>query len=356
MKPTRTRSIALMVLVLTSMIAVAADTLIGVETRTGIVEADAEVRTTDVRETDTERELRDTTTTVREELREVVNETRDRLRDGESQTREVVEDLRREAVETRVGTRAQIRAELETQRAESYREARLRYSAANEDYAESRRALIQAEARGDVALEHRKRVALSAIVQLESYLDLLERRVQSSDAYDDDERERVLDRLGNYRERLEAGRARVEAAQSVEQLSNVIGTLRGDWGRIQAYAQATAHQSLVAQISNLIVDASVASDRADARIAALARTGADVDDLEALKARYDARVEAATEHVRTARRAYSAEASAETRAIIGRSAREARAELSEAYLVLRELIAEMRETTVGASARAEVTV
>ena len=349
-----------MVLVLTSMIAVAADTLIGVETRTGIVEADAEVRTTDVRETDTERELRDTTTTVREELREVVNETRDRLRDGESQTREVVEDLRREAVETRVGTRAQIRAqiraELETQRAESYREARLRYSAANEDYAESRRALIQAEARGDVALEHRKRVALSAIVQLESYLDLLERRVQSSDAYDDDERERVLDRLGNYRERLEAGRARVDAAQSVEQLSNVIGTLRGDWGRIQAYAQATAHQSLVAQISNLIVDASVASDRADARIAALARTGADVDDLEALKARYDARVEAATEHVRTARRAYSAEASAETRAIIGRSAREARAELSEAYLVLRELIAEMRETTVGASARAEVTV
>ncbi|MFT4308227.1 MAG: hypothetical protein ACMXYM_02550 [Candidatus Woesearchaeota archaeon] len=348
-----------MVLMLMSMVAVAADTRI--ETRTG---TEAEVRTTDVRETGTERELRDDTTTVREEtrdrdmretLREAVRES-DTLREPERDAREThaIEERRRQAVEATVRARAEIREDLEARRAESYREARVRYSEANEDYAESRRALIEAEARGDTALEQRKRVALSAIAQLETYLDLLERRVRSSDGYDDAERARVLERLENYRGWLEAGRARVDAATSVEQLSNVIGILRGEWGHVQAFAQTTAHQSIVAQISNLLVEARTASNRVDQRIAVLARAGADVEVLEALKIRYDTRLEAATEHVMTARRAYAAEPSEETRSIIARAAREARAELSEAYLILRQIIAEMRDVSTGLHAETSV--
>ena len=357
------RSLVLIALVLVGTFVVAAETRVAQDPDAHLLES--EVRDTetviqdtrdagDVRTQQIRNDVRDITDETRARIREAINETRDAIHDPEQDTRDVIERLRHEVTDATTEGRDRIRERLEAQRPESYREARERYVQASHEYAEARRALDEERDGGERALEARKRVAYAALEQLERYLEMLEQRVGSSDQYTDEERESVRERIAEYREWLEAGKIRVDEAQSVEQLSNTIGTLRGEWGRVQAYARSTARQDLVIRVSTLLVQAQSASDRIEMSIAIVEEAGGDVEALEALKERLDARLETATERVREARSAHSAQPSEEANEIAHRATLAARSELSEVYLILRELIEELREANAETRARTEV--
>jgi hypothetical protein len=289
-------------------------------------------------------DLEDGSDPLRERIREAVGDAGEAIRGtiDEQDTEAIAEQLRERIRAAVDEARAQLRARIESERRAAYREARSSYVEAAEAYAQARRELAQ-EDPNEIGTQIRKRVASTTVERLERYLDLLEERIVEGDRYTVDERDELLETIGDYRTRLGGAQERIAAAQTPAELARVIGEMRSEWARMQSTIRTIAGEDMLRSLNDLAAQTRSLGNRIDERIDLLEDRGYDVAELETLKSEYDAHLSRAREHVENARRTYAGDPTPREHENARGEIVQARQELHEARLVLRTILEHLRD-------------
>ena len=329
--------------------------------------ADAEVKT----ESKTEVETEENDSEVEEEVKVKTEE-----KDGEVKEEVEIKTKTRDGLKIVSKVKKELKFDLSKAR-ERLEEAKERYQQAKEDQNDHRQKVLElnkiarqcnAENEQCAKLKVELRVGvknhlLKSVQVVERSLEKLTKTIEKMEDLSEEEKENALDLVADLEAELETEKAEIEAftsETSQEEIRAAIKDLKELNQKVHKLQRRLVGLLVNAKLHVLVEKHAELKTGMEARIDAAAESGADVSELEAILAEFDAKVAELEEDYKTAQQKWMEAKTAEDFDQFNRELRaaqhEVREDLKEIKQILRKFVAEYKELTADVETETEVSV
>ena len=329
--------------------------------------ADAEVKT----ESKTEVETEENDSEVEEEVKVKTEE-----KDGEVKEEVEIKTKTRDGLKIVSKVKKELKFDLSKAR-ERLEEAKERYQQAKEDQNDHRQKVLELnkiarqcnaenEQCANLKVELRvgvKNHLLKSVQVVERSLEKLTKTIEKMEDLSEEEKENALDLVADLEAELETEKAEIEAftsETSQEEIRAAIKDLKELNQKVHKLQRRLVGLLVNAKLHVLVEKHAELKTGMEARIDAAAESGADVSELEAILAEFDAKVAELEEDYKTAQQKWMEAKTAEDFDQFNRELRaaqhEVREDLKEIKQILRKFVAEYKELTADVETETEVSV